>query len=182
MDFNKIEQFVQDSFPDSYEHLERTVHWVEELSPNPSDFLKAAAIMHDIERAFRKEHTKNLAKQFGFDHPEFLEAHQKEGAEIAKKFLLENGAEEKFANEVAGYIKNHEVGGSAEKDILMDADTISFFETNANNFIKKLKNKELEIDKVQRKFDFMINRVKTEKAKELIKPFYEKIIKEFEKA
>lgn len=183
MDFKLIRKFIENSFEKegSLKHLEKTLYWVEKLKPDASESLKIAALMHDIERPFRKESTKGLAKQFGFDYPEFLKIHQEKGADIAKKFLLENGYDENISNEVAGYIKCHEVGGTREQNILMEADSLSFLEdSNKISFIKKIKTGESDKGKVQKKFNFMFNRIRSEKAQEIAVPFYEKALKELE--
>ena len=52
------------------------------------------------------------------------------------KFLQENGADEATISKVTHLIGKHEVGGDLEQDILMDADSVSFFETNAEMFVK----------------------------------------------
>lgn len=181
MDFKKIEKFVKNSFKKGgFEHLKRTVFWLEKLDPKAPDALRVAALMHDIERAFRKPSTFDLVKRVGFNHPNLLNLHQKESAEIARKFLLENGFDKRFSDQVAKYIRYHETGGTRETNFLMDADSISFFEIDASKFIKEVEKGILDRGKAKAKFKFMFQRIKSKKAKDFCKPFYTNSLKKLE--
>jgi len=76
-------------------------------------------------------------------------------------------------------VGNHEVGGDDEQNALMDADSISFFETNAEMFV----NEKAPVEgkkKVKEKLDWMFNRISTEEHKKFARDNYEKWSKELE--
>jgi hypothetical protein len=65
---------------------------------------------------------------------------------------------------------------------LKDADSLSFFETNAEEYVKWI---ELGITKeqIREKFDSMFNRISSSKARELARPMYEEaceLLEEFQ--
>jgi len=72
---------------------------------------------------------------------------------------------EKTVAKVKWLVSKHEVGGDAEQDALMDADSVSFFETDAEMFVKKKAPIEGS-EKIRRKFDWMFNRIRFETARE----------------
>lgn len=73
-------------------------------------------------------------------------------------------------------ISKHELGGDADQNLLKDADSLSFFETNAEKFATEFI-KELGKEKIKQKFDWMYERISSPQAKEWAKPMYEKYIK-----
>lgn len=137
-----------------------------------------AAIAHDIERARRIKEYEERFKQSekGFMDQGHMKYHQDKGAEVISDFLREQGAGVEFIDRVASLISRHEVGGSDDQNILKDADSISYFEVNAGRFIKKhLKN--VGKEKIRKKFDWMFNRITSENAHEIARPFYEAAIR-----
>lgn len=176
--YEKVVEYVNASFKGkNIKHFERTVYWSEKFSPVWSEAHKIAAYSHDIERANRGNEEKYLKS---YMEPDDLKEHQEKGAEIMKKFLSENGADEAMISKVAHLISKHEVGGDAEQDALMDADSVSFFETNAEMFVREKLPVE-GYEKVKGKLDWMFNRIKFNDAKELARPNYEKWARELEK-
>lgn len=172
MDLSKIEKFIKDNSPNSFVHSERTAYWVEKLDPNASESMIIAAYLHDIERAFRKESTREISRAHGFDHPEYLRIHQEEGADIAAKFLKEEGCADSLIREVKDLISRHEVGGSDNENTLMEADTISFFETKSPEFAEQLREGRISKERAEEKFKFMIDRIKSDEAKIICNDFY----------
>ena len=168
--YDLVRDFVSRSFDGNTRHFDRTVEWVKKLKPEADEALLVAAMAHDIERAHR---TTDRFDDHEFDSREFLDHHQKDGADIIAKYLKEHGAEHDFVERVRHLVSAHEYGGDEDQDILKDADSISFFECNAEFFIDK-KVKEVGKDMVKRKFDWMFNRITSEKAKEIARPWYEK--------
>ena len=90
--------------------------------------------------------------------------------------LLKNGAEKDVVRRAKMLVSRHEEGGNEEQDLLKDADSISFLETNVAHFIGMIPL--LGYDKVRVKFDYMYNRITSEKAKEIALPMYENAINE----
>lgn len=176
----EVRKFVSESFNGKIKHFERTLHWTKKLKPDADEALQIAALSHDISRSLHSiEYLKRevpKAKHDGND-PYYLK-HQEEGAEKMEDFLKKLGAEEELIKKVSFLIRNHERGGSLEADILKDADSISYLENNAKRHIKnpeKLGGKE----KLREKIEFMFNRISTEKAKEIARPMYKELIREF---
>lgn len=169
--YKKVIRFVDDAFKGKQKpHFERTVYWFEKFSPIFSEVHKIAAYAHDIERAFRDE-TKKVPENY-LD-PVFLAEHQGKGAEIISEFLRESGASPEIIEKVAHLIRKHEEGGDAEQNALKDADSVSFFETNAEMFVNEKAPKE-GYEKIKEKLDWMFGRITLPEAKEAASPEYEK--------
>ena len=168
----KVKQFVNQKFEGKNPvHFERTVYWVKQLSPEADEAMLIAAYAHDIERAF------NIAKREPekFESGEILEVHQIEGGKIMYDFLIENGADEKIAKKVKELIEKHEEGGTEEQNVIKDADSISYFENNAPKHAKWTE-RGFTKEEIKRKFDWMFNRISSEKAKQIAEPFYKRAI------
>ncbi|GMT43283.1 MAG: hypothetical protein IEMM0003_0102 [bacterium] len=163
-------------------HLKMTKFYAEKLHKHETgisadDTLLVASLMHDIERAFIKDkdaYNKMYSKKKdGFRNKQFLEYHQKLSAEIASRFLFENGMDQSFVEKVCRMIRNHETGGDFETNILKDADSLAFFETYIDFFLEiqvKRTSKEIVADKL----DWTYNRITFDYAKELASEFIHK--------
>ncbi len=162
--------YVDNAFGGKKRHFERTVFWYEKFIPNLTEAHRIAAYAHDIERGLNGE------KDRDYLNPEFLIMHQQEGAKIMRNFLIEKGADENTISLVEHLITKHEVGGDFEQDALMDADSVSFMETNVENFVLN-RIKEDGLEKVKGKIDWMFNRIKSPAAKEIARPNYERWVK-----
>jgi predicted transcriptional regulator len=173
----KVKEFVDTIYHGENPHFVQTLYWVEKLNPNANEALKIAAYSHDIERGFYKVNTQEVAKSKGFLDEANIQAHQERSAKVMSDFLKEQNATDKLINEVVHLIEKHETGGDEMQNLLKDADSISFLETNVDHFINKYA-KEIGKEKVRDKFDYMFNRITSEKAKVLAKPLYEKAVKE----
>ena len=95
------------------------------------------------------------------------------------EFLKSQGADEAIINTVVHLIGRHEVGGDAEQNALMDADSVSYFETNAEMFVTERAARD-GYQKVKEKIDWMFNRISSEKHKEFARENYEKWSKALE--
>ena len=176
--YQKIIEYVDQSFQGKQKpHFERTVFWYEKLIPKITEAHKIAAYSHDIERAFRME--GKIVPENYLD-PIFLKNHQEKGAEIISDFLRKENISEEIIKKTFHLISKHEVGGDEEQNALMDADSISFFETNAEMFVNKKAPIE-GYEKVKEKLDWMFNRISTEERKEFARENYSKWSKELEK-
>ena len=166
---NKTINHVDSLFGKKDQHFVRALHWTLQLDPDASLELQIAAYSHDVERAL-----------YGYNWGAFLldeqvlKKHQENGAREMHDFLLKEGADTDFASKVKNIIEKHEIGGTYEQNILKDADSISYFETNALKHIalaEKFSGKE-----VMAKYDWMWDRITFKKAKDLTRPFYERAI------
>jgi hypothetical protein len=176
--FDTVVEYIDHSFGGKQKpHFAQTVFWYEKLYPQASEAHQIAAYAHDIERAFRNEQQQVVENYLD---PEFLRNHQEKGAEIITVFLKKENAPDELISKVAHLISKHEVGGDEEQNTLMNADSISFFETNAELFV----NKKAPIEgysSIKEKLDWMFNRISTDQAKEFAQANYNTWITELEK-
>ena len=185
--YNKAERFVIKSFYESknersVRHFKRTVFWVKKLRPDADDALLVAAIAHDVERAFRGRdvHEKIRKSREGLTGKDHLRYHEEKSADIICNFLSGQGAGAALVERVRMLVSRHEEGGNDDQNLLMDADSISFFENNVSHFLKT-KTVEFGKKKIRKKFDWMYERIKSEKARVVSKSWYEKAIATLEK-
>lgn len=172
--YTKTIEFVDTSFRGTQKsHFERTAFWFEKFLPETTEAHKIAAYSHDIERAFRDA---QKAIPENYLDPEFLMNHQAGGAKIMSEFLSKEGASKELIQKVTHLISKHEVGGDFEQNALMDADSVSFFETNAEMFVTKKAPIEGK-GKVKEKLDWMFNRISTEEHKALARESHGKWIR-----
>ena len=166
---NKIISRVDKLFGNKDDHFIRALYWVTELDANADEALQIAAYAHDTERAICKYNYG----AFLLDE-EVLRKHQENGAKEIYNFLLKEGAEPGFAIKVRSLIQNHEIGGTYEKNLVKDADSISYFETNAEKHARWTD--KFSKEQIKAKFDWMYERISLDKAKNIAKPLYEKVL------
>ena len=182
--YKKSRNFVINSFTRinksySIKHLERTVYWLKKLKPDADEALLISAIAHDIERAYRKVDMDGKKLELGYTDKGFFRPHEEIGADIIAKFLFEENVDNKTIERVKMLVSRHEEGGNEDQNLLKDADSISFFENNVKNFLDKhvkLAGKE----KVKEKLDWMYNRITSDKAKDIVKKWYNNAIQKLE--
>ena len=109
-------------------HLERTLDWAVELDPQASEAVRIAAVTHDIERAF-PDRDAGWDSATSWDDPAYNRWHQDRCADMVADWLREQRAEPALVEEVDRLVRNHEVGGWPEADLLQAADSVSFLET-----------------------------------------------------
>jgi hypothetical protein len=116
------------SVPEDPRHSKNTLEWLLRLDPNADAALQIAALGHDIDRAVA---ARKVQRADFSDYDDFKAAHARNGAEILAEILWESGVrEESLAREVKRLVCCHEVGGDARSDLLVDADSISYFDVN----------------------------------------------------
>lgn len=170
---NKVMEHVDKLFGTKESHFVRALYWLLQLNPDASEEMQIAAYAHDVERAI-----------FPYDIGSFLldekvlKKHQKNGAQEIYNFVLKEGADSNFALKVKTLIERHEIGGSYEQNLIKDADSISYFETNALKHVDWIE--KFSKEEVKAKFDWMYNRISLDKVKEIARPFYEKANKKLE--
>jgi kynurenine formamidase len=109
-------------------HLERTLDWLLALDPGASEAARIAAATHDVERAY-PDGASPWDSARDWDSPEYNRWHQDRCADMIGPGLIERGASEELAREVAGLVRVHEEGGWPEADLVQAADSLSFLET-----------------------------------------------------
>ncbi|MEK7611241.1 MAG: DUF4202 family protein [Patescibacteria group bacterium] len=153
-------------------HFDRTVYWLKQLKPEADEALLIAAYAHDIERAYRDSTYNKIDKsEKGFQDKGHLIYHQETGAKIMSDFLIGIEAPVELIARVAMLISKHEIGGNPDQNLLKDADSVSFLETQVDHFVTEqvaVRGKE----KVKEKFDWMYNRITSPNAEEVAKPWY----------
>jgi hypothetical protein len=166
--YNQVVEFVNSSFKGkNIKHFERTVYWIEKFYSDCTEAHRIAAYSHDIERAIKGERDRDYLNQ------DILKRHQEDGAEIMGDFLKKIGADEDMIEKVKHLVSKHEEGGDMEQNALMDADSASYFETNAEMFVKD-RVKEDGYEKVKSKIDWMFNRMSSGQAKKAAEENYKK--------
>jgi hypothetical protein len=172
-----VRNFVEDSFGKKSDHFERTLYWIKQLKPDADLALQISAYSHDIQRAFANEESLKKVENSdnGFKDETMLKEHQEGGGDIMYKFLIEHGQTEELAEKVKHLISKHEIGGDEEQNLLKDADSVSYFECNADHFVTKYA-PVLGKEKVKSKFDWMFERITSDQAKELAEPMYKEAL------
>ena len=165
-----IEAFTRAEKPTDVYHAERTVYWIKELMPSANEALLVAGFAHDIERAFNGDWKK------GSGNPEMLRKHQDLSAAEIEKFLRSEQADKKFIKRVKELVAHHEEGGDEEQNVLCDADCLAYFEEKAMRWAKHAKVEGTEAEMIK-KIEFYFRRFKSEKAREIARPFYKEVLK-----
>ncbi|MDD4333251.1 MAG: DUF4202 family protein [Patescibacteria group bacterium] len=165
---NRLKNEIQDIISRSpvktdLEHAISTRKWVLRLKPNADLVLQIAALAHDIERGLQKaESQKSINRKENFrNYYRCNEIHSQKSAKIIVNILEKYQFNKNFIAKVKRLVLRHEFGGDKESNILMDADSLSFFERNFDGYLKKYGQK-----KAEKKIKFMYSRM-SEKAKKL---------------
>ncbi|MCH6574097.1 MAG: DUF4202 family protein [Bacteroidetes bacterium] len=131
----KILQIVATSnLPEDLPHAKNILKWLLRLKPEADESLRLAALAHDIDRA--DEHTKVKRSDFK-DYSSFKAAHAKHSAEILQLILEECKVEKSVVEESCRLVLLHEVGGDDRSNLLMYADSISFFDVNLPHYFRR---------------------------------------------
>lgn len=131
----KIFQLIAKSnLPEDLPHAQNILKWLLRLKPEVDESLQLAALAHDIDRA--DEHTKVKRSDFK-DYTSFKAAHAKHSAEMLHSILKECKVEKSVVEESCRLVLLHEVGGDDRSDLLMYADSISFFDVNLPHYFRR---------------------------------------------
>jgi hypothetical protein len=184
--YTRVEQFVIRSFSRTGEtqnirHARRTVFWLKKLAPDADETLRIAAVAHDIERAFRDPDIYRIIADSpeGFMDRRFLKIHSDKGAEIIGDFLTRENASAETVERVKMLVAGHEFEGSPDQNLIKDADSLSNLETVAQVFIEHRADT-FGREKVQAKFDWMLNRISSPEAREMALPMYRDAVRALE--
>lgn len=174
--FCKTKHWVEKNYQNA-PHLLRTAHWVKKIDPEANDSLVIAALTHDMERAFHSTSKKILNDDERWDDRNRQLEHGRRSAKAVGQFLQSIGVPKDLIQEVKKLIEVHEIGGSAEADLLRDADSISFLEINSPMFISWVPER-MSKKQAREKFDYMFGRITDRQRKTLARPFYEKALQD----
>ena len=102
--------------------------------------------------------------------------HQNSSAQIAGRFLEEQGADNELIARVKQLVSRHELGGDAEENLLKDADRLSFFDRDLSLFIDKRLNSD-GLENIKEKFEWNFENISSPEAKKIARPMYNKAMK-----
>ena len=111
------------SVPEDLPHAENTLVWLLRFDPQASQALRISAFAHDIERALD---SKKIHRMDFDDFDVFKASH----AKILMEILTECGINKAISLEACSLVSLHETGGNANADLLMNVDSISYFDVN----------------------------------------------------
>ncbi len=139
-------------------HSQLVLKWVLRLRPEADEALKIAAIAHDIDRAITGITEKDLSDYSKID--EFKQEHALRSADFITEILQKHKYPEEIIAKVKHLVTNHEVGGDEETDILMNADSLAYFDYNIPSYLKR-NGRDRAIEKIR----FMYKRLSPEAQK-----------------
>ena len=162
------------------EHLVNTRDWVVELEPGASEALRIAALVHDCERMFPGG--PRVDPGVPHDDEAYLREHSERSAHFASEWLRDAGADAALVDAVVELVRLHEVGGTPEADVLQAADSVSFLDVNGWVVVKWLDESRATPAQARAKLDYMLERIRVERARSLAQPLYERTVARFEAA
>src|SRR4030042_4623664 len=171
----------------SDKHLLRAEYWLKKLKPDADEVMIGAAISHDIERAFLENRKPPVEDSDNWDDRKYSLWHGRRSAKFTGEFLKKLGIESKLVSRVKYLIVWHELGGDKDRNLIKDADSVSFFENNIPFFLNRksgLENytkRKVSRTNLRKKFDYMFNRISSKRARKFALPFYQKALKDLEK-
>jgi len=142
-----------------YGHSQSVWQWVLKLKPDADIALQIAALGHDIDRSFG-DYRKMKARFKTYDG--YKKEHALLSAKITCEILKKHNFDKATIDKVRHLIENHEIGGEGDVVILMEADSMTFF-NNLPHYRQEHTQKET-MDKIR----FMYNRL-SDKAKSIVR-------------
>jgi len=143
-------------------HARSTVKWLLRLEPNADEAQQIAALAHDIERGLRDSIVQPGLKEGYENYKEYKRIHAEKSAKIISDILERYEFNKTFVKKVSHLVSNHESGGDPKTDLLMDADSLSFFEENLELYFEKYGE-----EATRKKIAFMYERM-SEPAKQFV--------------
>jgi hypothetical protein len=117
-----------------YDHALDTWRWVLRLAPDAVLEVQLAALFHDVERLTSE--SERRIEHHAPDYVAFKQAHAAAGARLAATTLRQLGTGEAVLARVEALVAQHErPGADPERQLLNDADALSFFSLNACGFL-----------------------------------------------
>ncbi|MFA6533992.1 MAG: DUF4202 family protein [Patescibacteria group bacterium] len=141
-----------------YNHSQSVWQWVLKLKPEADIALQIAALGHDIDRSL--EDYRKMKVRF-VTYEEYKKEHALLSAKITCDILKKHNFDEATINRVRLLIENHEIGGEGDVEILMAADSLTFF--NNLSHYRQTHTHDETTDKIK----FMYNRL-NDKAKSMV--------------
>ncbi len=119
--------------PEDPAHARSTLAWLLRLEPRADLALRLAALAHDLDRAVPER-----VRREGFaDYDAFKAAHARRGARLLGGILAGCGLPAAVAAEACRLVARHEFGGDGRADLLREADSLSFYDTNLPLYLER---------------------------------------------
>jgi hypothetical protein len=157
------------------EHLRRTLAWLVVLDPDASEASRIAALTHDMERHFPGGPVMDPATTPP-DDAEYRTAHAERSARIVGDWLRGEGGSAELVAEVERLVLAHEIGGSADEDVLQAADSLSFLEVNAGLVAAWFRDGRCSRERAEEQLEYMFERIRVDRARELARPLREEAL------
>lgn len=171
--------WVSENYGRHATHLLKAEEWLRRINPQATEAMLLATLTHDMERAFPGPDSPKQDPSLGPDDPIYNHAHSQRSARIVSAFLREQHVSETLIIEISRLIEMHEMGGWPEADWVQAADSLSFLEVNIDFFLSLINAPQngWTHAQVRAKFDWMYQRIKIAKARELATPLYEQALR-----
>jgi hypothetical protein len=156
-------------------HLRRTLVWLLVLEPAASEAARIAALTHDMERHFPGGPVMDPATQTP-DDAGYRTAHSERSARIVGEWLRGEGGSAALVADVERLILAHEIGGSADEDVLQAADSLSFLEVNAELVAGWFRDGRCSRERAKEQLEHMFERIRVDRARELSRPLREEAL------
>ncbi|UCG95066.1 MAG: HD domain-containing protein [archaeon] len=154
-------------------HLIQTREYILQLtedSRRDTTALELAALLHGIERAYRK--TARYKKEL------MEKCHEERSAVIAEKFMKKRKFPKSVTKKTISLIEKHEEAPTKESKILRDADNLSFLENTLPIWFETRlwmgENRKEIIEDCRKRVDEKFGQIKSKKGKEIAKRFHKK--------
>ena len=157
------------------DHLVRTRDWLLELDPDAGEAARLAALTHDIERHYPGGPVQDIAL-WPEDEGEYRRLHSERSAQIVGDWLRGEGADDALVSEVERLVVAHESGGARDEDLVQAADSLSFLEVNPKLLARWYTSGRAPKERAKAQAQWMFERIKVERARELARPLYEEAI------
>ncbi len=159
-------------------HLTRTRDWALELDPHSCEAVRIAALTHDVERMLPGGPPTDPS--LPPDDESYNNAHSERSAELVVGWLSDHGAREPLVGKVRELILLHEWGGTPDADIVQAADSIAFLEVNPEVVLRWLREGRATPEQARAKLEWMFDRIRVERARELAAPYYKPAVRALE--
>jgi len=139
--WKELEDIINKSpLPEDPIHAKNTLYWLLRLAPGSDENLKLAAFAHDIERAIPE---RKIRREDFINYDSFKMAHAMNSAKIIVHIMKKYNMPDKDIRDVEYLVIHHEIGGCKRSDLIKDADSLSFFDTNLIFYAKRNPIKEI---------------------------------------
>lgn len=132
----QIEKLVAISpVPSDAAHSRLTLAWLLRLAPEAPEALIIAALAHDLDRAITGITERDMPQ--GMNKRDFKQAHAARSAGFIAPLMRAYGYADTAIAAVQHLVENHEQGVDRESTLLMDADSLAFFQDSIPTYLER---------------------------------------------